>query len=149
MKATANITIKQLFVAIAIVATLSIHLLLKKSSSNTMVDLKALSEKYFKVWNAHDVPGLANLFTDDVHLRDWDIEKHGKQEVADANGGIFKAVPKIAIEVLKVHVSESSSTATCEILVKLNNDEGEILKVCDVITFDGEGQIKSVMAYKG
>lgn len=113
------------------------------------MDLKALAAKYFEVWNAHDVSGLENLFAEDVTLRDWDIEKEGRKQVAEANGGIFKAVPGISIEVLQVHVSEASSTATCEILVKLNNDADEILKVCDVITFDAAGAIKSVRAYKG
>ena len=64
-------------------------------------------------------------------------------------GGIFAAVPGIKIEVLHVHVSVATSTAACEILVKLNNAKAEELKVVDIITFDKEGLITAVRAYKG
>ena len=113
------------------------------------MDFKTLATTYFETWNAHNVEGLEGLFAADVVLRDWDIEKAGAKEVAAANGGIFEAVPKIAIEVLTVHESPSTSAAVCEILVKLNNDAGEVLKVVDVITFDAAGKITAVRAYKG
>jgi hypothetical protein len=118
------------------------------------MNLTALASTYFEVWNAHDVAGLEGLLAVDATLRDWDISKSGGKEVAEANGGIFKAVPKIAIEVLQYHVSEATSTVSCEILVKLNNataenPTGDVLKVVDIITYDAEGKIKSVRAYKG
>lgn len=81
------------------------------------MDFVALAQKYFAMWNAHDVPGLQALFAEGVTLRDWDIEKTGAAAVAEANGGIFAAVPKIAIEVLSIHVAPATSVAACEILV--------------------------------
>ena len=63
-------------------------------------------------------------------------------------------MPGIKIEVLTIHVhahvSGSTSSATCEILVKLNNEKAEVLKVVDIITlFDQDGKITAVRAYKG
>ena len=108
-----------------------------------------LVRQYFAVWNAHDVHGLRGLFADDVMLRDWDVEKHGAAAVAKANGNIFAAVPGIHIAVERIHVSEHTHSAICEILVELHNDKQEVLKVVDVIAFDASGKITAVRAYKG
>ena len=43
----------------------------------------------------------------------------------------------------------SSSTATAEILVHVNDEAKTVLRVADVITFDAEMKIVSVFAYKG
>ena len=113
------------------------------------LDLIALTTIYFDTWNAHNVEGLRGLLDDGCSLRDWDIEKAGGDAVAAANGGIFEAVPKIAIEVLMMHVSATTKTVTAEILVKLNNDAAEVLKVVDIIQFTDAGKISAVRAYKG
>ena len=108
-----------------------------------------LAHTYFNTWNNHDVEGLRALFAEDVTLRDWNVEASGASKVAAANGDIFKSVPKISIDVLTIHVSEHTKTALCEILVKLHNAKDEVLKVADVITFNSEGKITAVRAYKG
>ena len=108
-----------------------------------------LARAYFDVWNAHDVPGLRRVFAEDATLRDWDVEKSGADAVAQANGNIFAALPKISIDVLTIHVSEHTRTAVCEILVRLHNAKNEVLKVVDVIAFDAAGRITAVRAYKG
>ena len=108
-----------------------------------------LARVYFDTWNKHDLPGLRALLADDATLRDWDVEKAGADAVVRANGKIFAAVPKIVIDVLTVHVSEHTTSAICEILVRLNNAKDEVLKVVDVITFDAAGKITAVRAYKG
>ena len=109
-----------------------------------------LAHTYFNTWNNHDVDGLRALFADDVTLGVIGMLKlSGASKVAAANGDIFKSVPKIAIDVLTIHVSEHTKTALCEILVKLHNAKDEVLKVADVITFNSEGKITAVRAYKG
>ena len=82
-------------------------------------------------------------------LRDWDIEKHGAETVAAATGGIFTAEPNIHIEIEKVHVSESTKTAACEVLVQLRNAKNKVQKVAKLITFDTAGKITKVSAFKG
>mmetsp|Transcript_92875 Transcript_92875/g.200800 ORF Transcript_92875/g.200800 Transcript_92875/m.200800 type:complete len:114 (-) Transcript_92875:53-394(-) len=113
-----------------------------------MADLEPLARKYFEVWNSQDLGELAKLFTPGATLRDWDIEKEGRDAVVEANGGIFKAVPGIKIEVLRVHVSPGTSAASCEILVKLNDGTDTVLKVVDIIEYEGD-LIKAVRAFKG
>mmetsp|Transcript_131355 Transcript_131355/g.262103 ORF Transcript_131355/g.262103 Transcript_131355/m.262103 type:complete len:113 (-) Transcript_131355:75-413(-) len=105
------------------------------------------AEKYFQVWNAHDVAGLRALLADNATLRDWDIEKSGGDDVAAANGGIFEAVPNISIEVVKMH--EAGCVICCEILVHLNDEAKTVLKVVDVIEFTDDAKIAAVRAYKG
>ena len=101
------------------------------------LDYATLARTYFSTWNRHDVVGLRELLDDDATLRDWDMEKFGAHAVAKANSNIFQSVHKIAIDVQALHVSDSTSTVACEILVRLNNAAGDVLKVVDVITFDG------------
>ena len=107
--------------------------------------------EYFNAWNTHSGDAVAACFTHDGMLRDWDIEVHGAEEVGAANGKIFSAVPNIKIEVLRIHTSEITLTATAEILVHLNDESETVLKVADVIAFNSiaELKIKSVVAYKG
>ncbi|KAJ1451077.1 hypothetical protein M885DRAFT_530823 [Pelagophyceae sp. CCMP2097] len=107
-----------------------------------------IAQRYFDTWNAHDVAGLRALFADDVTLRDWDVEVQGAATVAEANGNIFTAVPGIVIEVLTMHPSPSTNSVVCEILVKLNNDTADVLKVVDILEFDGS-KIKHIRAFKG
>mmetsp|Transcript_43588 Transcript_43588/g.98540 ORF Transcript_43588/g.98540 Transcript_43588/m.98540 type:complete len:168 (-) Transcript_43588:136-639(-) len=105
-----------------------------------------LANTYFDTWNKHDLEGLRGLFHEDVALRDWDVEKFGANEVVEANGGIFEAVPNIQIEVLKIH--ESTGVVSAEILVHLNNEAKDVLKVVDIIEHS-DGKITAVRAYKG
>mmetsp|Transcript_27491 Transcript_27491/g.38849 ORF Transcript_27491/g.38849 Transcript_27491/m.38849 type:complete len:116 (-) Transcript_27491:108-455(-) len=111
--------------------------------------LETLTTTYFKVWNTRDGEAVGKLFSENGGLRDWDIEVKGREEVAKATAGIFTAVPKIAIDVLKQHVAVSSNSVAAEILVKLNDDKNTVLKVTDVIEYDDKGLIQNLRAYKG
>ena len=111
-----------------------------------MADLIPLAQRYFDEWNARG--DLRSLLADDAMLRDWDIEEHGGEAVAEANNRIFKALPNIKIDITAMHPSTASSTVACEILVNLNDGTDTVLKVCDVIEFDVGGKIKAVRAYK-
>ena len=104
---------------------------------------------YFDAWNAHDVNALRMLFADNVRLRDWDVDVSGIDAVAKANAGIFASAPRIAIEILQIHLSDESHSAVCEILVRVNDAASTVLRVVDVIEFDTDGKILAVRAYKG
>ena len=111
-----------------------------------------LARAYFRAWNDHDSASLSTLLAESASLRDWNVEKQGRQAVVDANVDIWKAVPKIAIDIHEIHVAERAklyTVVTCEIMVKLNNSKDAALKVADVITFDEHDRILSVRAYKG
>ena len=63
----------------------------------------AAVEAYFKVWNAHDVEGIKAMHASASTLTDWDAS-HGptNEEVSQGIAGIWKAVPNIKIEIVKV-----------------------------------------------
>ena len=71
-------------------------------------------------------------------------------EVAEGVAGIWKAVPAIKIEIVDVYTQKgqagNSNTAIANIKVIV--DESTTLKVCDVITFDDDGKVVSLDAYK-
>ena len=111
--------------------------------------METATRAYFTAWNTHSASAVAACFTSTGTLRDWDVAVAGAEAVGEANGKIFAAVPGIHIEVLSVHVSETTHTATAEILVHLNDDAKTVLKVADVIQFDGAGKIEALRASKG
>lgn len=111
------------------------------------VDVVALTKKYFEVWNAHDVAGIKALHAAASTLTDWDAS-HGptNEDVAKGIGGIWAAVPKIAIEINDVYTCGDSKT--CVANIKVVVDENTTLKVCDVFVYDGAGLVVSINAYK-
>ena len=113
------------------------------------LDLTALAEAYFRVWNEHNAARLGQLFQPEGSLRDWDVEVSGRSAVAEANAEIFRALPRITIEVLAVHAAALTHTAICELLVRTHDEEGSVLKVVDVIEFGRDGKIKALRAYNG
>ena len=118
----------------------------KAALLSSMAPLKPLVDTYFSAWNAQDVNALRAVLADDCKLRDWEVSATGGDEVAAANAKIWAAVPKIAIVVLDVFTSET--TATAEIIVKLNDEAGTELQVADIIGFNEAGKITFVRAYK-
>ena len=108
-----------------------------------------LARAYFSAWNSHQAARLSDLLAEGCSLRDWNVQAAGREAVVEANVGIWKAVSRISIDVLSIHVADATRTAVCEILVHLHNDAKEVLKVADVITFDEQDKIISVRAYKG
>ena len=114
-----------------------------------MNNYKNLVENYFKIWNNHNSKELGSLFSENAYLRDWDIFVEGKQNIINANQNIFNSFPYISIKIENIHISTDTNTVTNEILVKLNNQNNDILKVVDIIEYNNNGLIKSLRAYKG
>ena len=83
------------------------------------------------------------MFTEDVRLRDWEINVQGKQAVLDANKNIFQAAQELTVEIERIHVSPAA--CACEIKIGIN---GNILLVTDIIEFK-DNKICAVRAYRG
>tara|TARA_Y100001970_G_scaffold233261_1_gene290693 strand:- start:584 stop:913 length:330 start_codon:yes stop_codon:yes gene_type:complete len=109
------------------------------------MNLKELTLNYFKTFSSQDPDGLRGLFSNDVYLRDWEINVEGIDGVVAANKGIFDSVD--TINVVPVKICETGNMTISEIEVHVNSTE--VLKVVDVIEFDSEGKIVAVRAYKG
>ena len=110
--------------------------------------LTDLVADYFKKWNDHDGAAVGALFAEQADLQDWNASVSGKEEIQTFNEDLFAACPDIRCEVRNVHVSGQTMTATCEILVHVNKNDTDAIKAVDVITFDNDGKIKNLQAFK-
>jgi len=100
---------------------------------------------YFQTFSNKDINGLSEMFSDDVRLSDWDIMEFGRESVLTANQKIFDSVETIVVKPINFYFDDDN-TAAVEILVVVN--ETEILEVVDVISFNENGLIDSIKAYK-
>lgn len=119
---------------------------LESASDATMVDVVALTTKYFEVWNAHDVSGIEALHAAKSQLHDWD-GTHGptNADVAKGIGGIWSSVPAIKIEIVDIYTCGTDTT--CVANIKVVVDDKTTLKVCDVLEYDAAGKVVSLNAY--
>ena len=118
------------------------------SPQRTSLNLQAECKKYFKAWNTNKSENLKNLFADDISLHDWDAGVEGLEEVLKANDAIFAGVESIEAKALSVDAFGVKAYCDLEVLVKAEGTVSKIL-VLDIITFDENGKIKSIRAYKG
>ncbi|MDC2979771.1 hypothetical protein OAY11_03075, partial [Pelagibacteraceae bacterium] len=61
------------------------------------MELVELAKKYFNYFSNKDIQNLQNLFSENVILKDWEIEAKGINEVVEANKKIFKSVKSISV----------------------------------------------------
>lgn len=99
---------------------------------------------YFQTFCKKDTASLEVLFSDNIILKDWEVEIVGKQNVLDFNQRFFNSVSTIRIDVDKVAVG--LDTVITEIKIIINNSIS--IAVVDVLEFDDENKIKQIRAYK-
>ena len=109
-----------------------------------MKDLKKLAVKYFETFTHEDLDGLAEMFTEDVVLKDWEISATGKMGVLSANKNIFENVESIVVT--PIYLYQDNDAVVAELSIVVNGREH--LFVVDVLTFVGD-KISSIRAYKG
>lgn len=90
--------------------------------------------------------GLEERFSDDVHLRDWELTAEGKSTVLEMSKNIFEQVRSINVKPLRMF--EDSQTVISEIELTINGGD-DIILVVDIISFDKDGTICATRAYKG
>ena len=114
------------------------------------IDVVALTNKYFEVWNAHDKPGITALHAPDSTLKDWAAEFSPTNEaVGEGIGGIWAGAPNIKIEIIDIFKCGESKTCVANITVVVGDDKGTKLNVVDVIEYDSAGLVVSLTAYLG
>ena len=106
---------------------------------------KELCLVYLKKYAEKDMVAMAEMFAEDIVLRDWKIMVSGKDDALAETQKNFRAADSIAIEVLSTYENEKTVAAELKITV----DQEEELYVVDVITFDDESKIASIRAYLG
>ena len=104
-----------------------------------------ICKNYFKIFSNKDINKLEELFSDQIVLRDWEINAVGKEAVIDANKKIFKNVKKIKVTPLNLDQISNKIVAELEIII----NETDKIYVVDIISFNKEGKIISIKAFKG
>ncbi len=109
------------------------------------MNIKEKSLAYFKSFSNKNLEELKIFFSEDVYLRDWEIEAKGIKKVLEANKNIFDSVESINVEPINIYENKNFIIAELEILV----NQIDKLLVVDIISFDSSFRINSIKAYKG
>ena len=109
------------------------------------MDLKSICTEYFNAWSNKDLGKLAELFTNEIHTRDWTFAVDGKDESLAANKNIFDSVATCRVEPIALY--QDGLTVACHINVYIN--ELEPFEVIDLITFNDQGEITKLLAFRG
>ena len=106
--------------------------------------MKEIIKKYFEYFSNKDIQMLKNLFSNEISLKDWEINANGFDEVVQANIKIFNNVETIKVSLDEYYEYKKSCVCLIDILV----NKKETLKVIDVIRFDENNKILEISAYK-
>jgi hypothetical protein len=103
-----------------------------------------LVEEYAENFSNKKIDLLKQMFSQDIELTDWEISAKGIDQVIAANQKIFDSVETISVYFGLM--AEIDSTVFTQLSIVINNHT--IVKVVDIITFDQEGKICKISAYK-
>ena len=104
--------------------------------------------RYFDAFESKDLDTISDMLADDVVLKDWNIQKKGKNEVVDAYRMIFDGVEEIKVDVRDTLQNNKVYIVVFFLDLKVSKTNTLKLKVCDIITTDLEDKIISVDAYR-
>ncbi len=106
---------------------------------------KELCLNYLKKYAEKDMNAMANMFAEEIVLRDWKIRVSGKGNALAETQKNFRAAGSIEIDVLSTYENEKTVAAELKITI----GQSEELYVVDVMTFDDDSKITSIRAYLG
>lgn len=110
-------------------------------------------DEYFDAFQSNDLDRLSELYADNVVLNEWNENVfEGKEAVLAANKSLFEQFSYISITERMRAKFPHTQRCFCEIEVNLichDNDDMIYVKVIDRITFDSEGKIVKIFAYRG
>ena len=109
------------------------------------MDLKQSCKEYFWAWSDKDIAKLADMFAEEVRLRDWNLTAFGKEQTLIANSNIFTSVD--TCKALPLYMYQDGQTVACRLNVYINDDAA--FEVLDLITFNEEGKIVEILAFRG
>ncbi len=108
-------------------------------------ELETQTKKFLAAYEAKDLATVSEQFSEDVVVRDWNIEIVGKVNALKTFAKNFEDATSLSIELAQLHTSANSVAAEIEITV----NSSEVLRVVDVLTFTEDGLIASIVSYKG
>lgn len=113
----------------------------------TTLHLYNATTAYFEAFSNKDLDKLSELYSEDVTLCEWfENIVQGKKEVLEANAALFNGCSSLSIEVVSQAMDLEDEVTLNEIIVHIDDKQ---VRVVDVISFDSEGKIEGVTAYRG
>jgi len=117
--------------------------------------------RYFSSFCSKNLEDLSEMFSDNITLTDWNNQYVGKDEVLKEVQFIFTTFEIIQLDVIRIY--NSVDTINCEdgevflavpsdnffgCQIKISFDNEEPLYIIDLIEFDNDSKIKTIIAYK-
>ena len=66
-----------------------------KNYISIIMDLASITKSYFSYFSNKDITNLSKLYSEDVRLKDWEIDLEGKDELIKKNIAIFNELDSI------------------------------------------------------
>lgn len=107
--------------------------------------LEKIARKYFNLFSKKNIHELKDMFSNDIKLRDWDLEVNGLDNVIEAISKIFNSSEYLTIKIIELYFDVNVVVAELEIIVNKVNK----IKVVDIIKFDNKSKITNIKAFKG
>ena len=108
-----------------------------------MANLIEKTKRYFELFSTKNVKGLENeIYSDNIHLRDWNGEWKGKQAVLEMNENLF--VNEFKID--NIQIKQADITTIVQFDLHISDT---ILRVVDIIDWNENGKIERILAYNG
>ena len=101
-----------------------------------------LVKKYFNAFSNKRIDQLEQLYDNNIHLRDWEINISGKKDVLENNRIFFNSINKIVVNIVSLYEKNNSVVAEIELI--LDNDQK--LFIIDLISFE-KNKIISIKAF--
>ncbi len=100
---------------------------------------------YLRHYADKNLEAISAMFAEDIHLRDWNISVHGKEEAIRETAKNFAEAESLEIRVLVAY--ENADTVAGELHIVV---DGRIdLYVVDVVTFNTQGRVAAIRSYNG
>lgn len=100
---------------------------------------------YLRHYETKNVEQIAEMFCENIMLRDWKISVRGKAAAVAETKSNFEAARSIHIQPLRLYESPNSVAGELKVTV----DENIELFVVDVLDFAPDGKIKAIRAFLG
>ncbi len=109
------------------------------------INVEQLTRNCLAAYQAKDIATIASMFHPEVVLRDWNSEVRDHSAAVAEFTKNFEQAQSLKIQIKRIYLGKLSAAAELEITV----NETEQINVVDVLTFNNEGKIMSIVAYKG
>ena len=100
---------------------------------------------YLESFSKKNISTLKDFFSNDITLRDWEIEANGIDAVIEANKNIFNNFKSIFVEIKNLYQEENIVIGELKIII----NQSETLLVVDIFEFNEKKEIKRIFAFKG